>query len=81
MQISNQHNLVDVKADTELRFGIRATLPKSDPFRRLLPDTWETYQWFATAAERDRALEEMSTRHRYSRIGDIPTVNYEPLNR
>lgn len=81
MQISNPHNLVHAQTDAAHPFGIRATLPESDPFRRLLPDAWETYQWFTTSAERDRALEDMSARHRYSRIGDAPTVNYAPVDR
>ncbi len=81
MQISKPHNLVDAQTDATYAFGIRASLPKSDPFRRLLPDAWETYQWFATTAERDRTLEKKSARHRYSRIGDEPSVNYEPVDR
>jgi hypothetical protein len=81
MQISSQHNLVDAQTGATHPFGIRATIPKSDPFRRLLPDAWETFQWFATIAERDRALEDMSARHRYSRIGDEPSVIYEPVDR
>jgi hypothetical protein len=81
MQISNKHNLIDAPADTEHQFGIRVTVPKTDPFSRLVSADWSTYHWFATAIERDQAIEEKSARHRFSRIGDAPTVQYEPVNR
>lgn len=81
MEISNEHNLVDAPEPGERRFGIRVRIPESDPFRRLLPENWETYHWYPDAAARDRALADMSARHRYSRIGDAPTVRYEPVER
>jgi hypothetical protein len=81
MEISNRHNLIDPPDHREKRYGIRVYLAASDPFRRLLRDQWETYHWFAEASERDRAIEKMSQRHRYSRIGDRPTVRYEPVER
>lgn len=81
MEISNQHNLVDQSGDRELRFGIRVTFRESDPFRRLVPDRSETFHWYADAATRDEALADMAARHRYSRIGDAPTVDYAPVER
>jgi hypothetical protein len=81
MTISNQHNLVDPPAEVDGQFGIRVTIKDSDPFQRLLPNQWETFHWFPNAAERDRAVIEMSHRHRFSRIGDEPTLNYEPIER
>ena len=45
-----------------------------DPFRGLLGPEWQKYHWFATAVERDRALEEMSRKHEYSRTGDRPAL-------
>ena len=81
MAISNAHNLVDQDSDRERRFGIRVSLAESDPFRRLVSAQWETFHWYADAAARDQALSEMSSRHRYSRLGDTPAVNYEPVDR
>jgi hypothetical protein len=81
MEISNAHNLVHAPDDGKMRFGIRVTLAESDPFRRLLPDQWEKFHWYPDAAARDRALAEMRARHRYSRMGDEPTVSYEPTER
>jgi len=81
MAVSNAHNLVDQDSDRERRFGIRASLAESDPFRRLVSEQWETFHWYADAATRDRALSDMSSRHRYSRLGDAPTVHYEPVER
>ena len=81
MTISNRHNLMDPHEDRELRFGIRVSLAETDPFRRLLQDQWETFHWYADAAQRDDAIKDMSKRHRFSRIGDEPTVRYEPVER
>lgn len=81
MEISNPHNLVERADGPERRFGIRVTLVDSDPFRRLLPEQWERFHWFGDATSRDKALSDMSSRHRYSRIGDAPTLRYEPVER
>ena len=81
MEISSQHNLIDKPEDREKRFGVRVRLAKSDPFRYLLQDQWETFHWYANAAERDRAIRDMSKRHRFSRIGDRPSLRYEPVDR
>lgn len=81
MKISNEHNLVEPPDDAEKRYGIRVSFVESDPFRRLLSQQRETLYWFDDAAERDAALEDMSSRHRYSRIGDLPTVRCEPIER
>jgi len=81
MKISNPHNLVTAPCEAQQRYGIRVSLPVADPLRRLLPEHWETVHWYEDAATRDRALEDMSVRHRYSRIGDAPSVVYEPVER
>ena len=86
MEISNEHNLVSSHDEAHghedhLRFGIRVTLAESDPFRRLVADNWEKFHWYADANTRDRALADMAARHRYSRLGDEPSVRYEPIDR
>ena len=81
MKLSNSHNLIDPPEDRDKRYGIRVHLAETDPFRRLLHDRWETFHWFADAVARDRAIRDMSKRHHYSRIGDRPTVQYEPVDR
>ena len=81
MTISNPHNLSATQRNADGRFGIRVSLAASDPVQRLLPTPWETFHWYAEALTRDEALREMSSRHRFSRIGDAPTVRYEPVER
>ena len=62
-------------------FGIRMTLPANDPLIALLGGEAEMYRWYATAAERDAALDEMRREHEYSRIGDRPTLSYAKVER
>jgi hypothetical protein len=81
MEISNAHNLIEQRQERELRFGIRVTLAESDPFRRLLPENWDKVHWYPDAASRDQALSDMSSRHRYSRMGDSPATRYEAIER
>jgi hypothetical protein len=56
-------------------------IPKEDPFAGLVGAEWETVHWFATAAERDAAMADMGARHRYSRIGDAPSIILESVQR
>ncbi len=81
MEISDRHNLIDPPEDRELRYGIRVSLATTDPFRRLVQDRWETFHWYADAEQRDHAMTDMSKRHRFSRIGDQPSVLYEAVER
>jgi hypothetical protein len=60
-------------------FGIRVRLRKSDPFRSLVGDDWQKEHWFATAEERDAALQQMSGRYVYFRSGDAPAVDFEKI--
>jgi hypothetical protein len=76
MGISNTHNLLRARPRTALPFGLRVSLPGGDPFAKLLGAEWQTTHWFASAAERDAALAEMSRRHEYSRPGDPPAHVY-----
>jgi hypothetical protein len=82
MDLSNRHNLRGPQPGPDtLRFGIRVTMPASDPLRSLLGNHWQKEHWFASSAERDDALLEMGKRHAYSRIGDTPSIRLEPIDR
>ena len=82
MDYCHQHNLVKPEdAGVDKRFGIRITLPPGDTFQRLLGDDWETTHWYASAAERDRAYEDMARRHGYYRHTDDPTQVLEKIER
>ncbi len=80
MGISNAHNLTPaVSTRNERPYGVRVSLRRGDPFRQLLGDDWSRMHWFATAAERDAALAEMSRKHEYSRPGDAPALSFEKV--
>ena len=79
--LSKPHNLIFTPRDSKKRHGIRVSLTGDDPFRHLLAEDWETFHWFITADERNAALSNMRRRHEYSRIGDVPAVQYEPVER
>lgn len=78
--ISQEHNL-RAPLPTDRPFGIRVRMRRSDPLRNLLGDGWQKEHWFATAAERDIALAEMSGRYVYFRPGDAPTLDFETIDR
>ena len=63
MAIAHVHNLHRPITQDQRPYGIRISLRENDPFRSLLGPEWQKYHWFATAAERDGALEEMSRKH------------------
>ena len=82
VEYCHKHNLVDpASAGVERRFGIRVTLPPGDTFQRLFGDDWEMLHWYASAAERDTAYEQMAKRHGYYRGTDNPTQVLEKLAR
>lgn len=60
-------------------YGIRITLKPDTPFRKLLGEDWQKLHWYATAAERDAALEHMVNEPRVYRIGDTADVVYEKI--
>lgn len=66
-----------------MRYGIRCTLPAGDPMSapHLMGPDWVDFHWYATGAERDAALVEKSSEHRFSRKGDAPRVVYAPVER
>ncbi len=70
-----------IQSGGERLFGIRMTLPQDDPMIAVLGDSFETWRWYASATERDAALEQMRSEHRFSRIGDRPTLRYERVER
>lgn len=64
------------------QYGIRITMPENDPMAmpHLLGSEWESYRWYASPEERDRALEDMVREHQFSRRGDRPSIYCEPVN-
>lgn len=81
MGISQIHNLRTPPNDRQRPFGIRVSLPSGDPLRNLLGPEWHRVHWFATASERDAALQEMGRRHEYSRSGDRPSLVLEKIEK
>jgi len=82
MTFCHSHNLVDPDCvDVERRYGIRVTLPPSDTMRTIIGDDWHRLHWYSSEAERDRALQNMATRHGYYRTSDTPTQILERISR
>jgi hypothetical protein len=79
MAIFHSHNLARNIPNAPRPFGIRLKLKSGDPFCKLLGVDWQKTHWYFTAAERDRALAEMSRRHEYSRAGDQPCLVFEKV--
>ena len=77
MGIANAQNLAHDAEPISGPYGVRVRLRSGDPFARLVGNDWQKTHWYATAAERDRALLDMSREHEYSRIGDRPTLVFE----
>ena len=80
MEISQPNNATR-EEPAEQKFGIRVSAPPRDFFSNLVGKDWHTYYWFATREERDRVMQDMGHRHRYSRISDVPTIILEPIER
>lgn len=57
------------------RYGIRITMPSTDPMRapHLLGEDWEAVHWFDTEEERDAVFKDMNRRVEYYRSGDYPS--------
>jgi hypothetical protein len=79
MATCHDHNLRQPLPE-QRPFGIRVRLRRSDPFRKLLGEDWTREHWFATRAERDARLAEMSGRYLYFRPGDSPTLDFETVD-
>jgi len=80
MATCHEHNLA-APLSTGGRFGFRIKLRSTDPFRNLVGAEWAKEHWFATAGERDTALEDMSGRYPYFRQGDAPSLVFEKLEK
>ena len=81
MGISQPQNLRVPPVEHQRPYGVRVSLPSGDPFRKLLGPEWHRVHWYATPAERDAALAEMSHRHLYSRSGDKPALVFERVEK
>jgi hypothetical protein len=77
MGIANEQNLAREPDPPAKPYGVRVRLRAGDPFARLVGTDWQKTHWFATSADRDRAVEEMAREHEYSRIGDRPALLFE----
>ncbi len=77
--IAAPHNLRRTPGQGPKPYGVRVSLPAGDPFRKLMGAGWQRVHWYATVAERDAALGEMSRRHEYSRSGDKPALVFEKV--
>ena len=58
----------------EKKYGICGALAPDNPMAsaHLLGEQWQWFRWYATEAERDQALRDMSSKHPHYRIGDHP---------
>ena len=79
MGIANMQNMTRSIPQSPQPYGVRVRLKVGDPFAKLLGADWQTTHWYYTLADRDVALDEMSRRHEYSRIGDEPALMFEKV--
>jgi hypothetical protein len=77
--VCQPHNLRRLVGVGPKPYGVRVSLRPGDPFRKLMGAEWNRMHWFATAAERDATLQEMSRKHEYSRAGDKPALLFEKV--
>lgn len=68
--------------DNSKPFGVKVELPENDPFRmpHLLGDDWAGVRWFATAQERDQAMDSILKQPGNYRQGDKPSIIVTPLD-
>lgn len=77
--ICQPHNLRRPVSHGPKPYGIRVSLRPGDPFSKIMGAEWHQIHWFATVAERDGNLAEMSRKHEYSRVGDKPALQFEKI--
>ncbi len=74
MDFCHRHNLVDPgTANAERKFGIKVSLPAGDTFSEILGNDWQRVHWYTSEIERDKAFNDMASRHGYYRTTDTPT--------
>lgn len=78
--ICHAHNLSRPVA-AHRPFGVRVSLRRGDPFAKLVGADWSSEHWYATEHDRDEALEEMSRRYPFFRVGDEPALVFERVSR
>lgn len=79
MAIAQVHNLRRPPTQGPRPYGVRVSLRPGDPFRAVLGAQWSRTHWYATAAQRDAQLADMSRKHEYSRPGDKPALQFEKV--
>ena len=79
MPTCHDHNLRE-PLPGQRPYGIRVQLRRNDPFRTLVGADWNKEHWFASSAERDARLAEMSGRYLYFRPGDAPALDFERVD-
>ncbi len=77
--ICQPHNLRRPIAQGPKPYGVRVSLRPGDPFSKIMGAEWHRSHWYATAAERDAELAEMSRKHEYSRAGDKPALLFDKI--
>jgi hypothetical protein len=77
--ICQPHNLRRPAGQGPKPYGVRLSLKPGDPFRKIMGADWHKVHWYATAAERDADLADMSRKHEYSRAGDRPALLFEKV--
>ena len=77
--ICHEHNLREPLPQKK-PYGIRVSMPASDPLRNLVGGDWEKLHWFASRNERDEWLRQMSGRYVYFRPGDRPTLEFATID-
>ncbi|MCH8336797.1 MAG: hypothetical protein IIC61_13035, partial [Proteobacteria bacterium] len=48
-------------------------LPAGDTFSEILGNDWQRVHWYTSEIERDKAFNDMASRHGYYRTTDTPT--------
>ena len=78
-EVCQPHNLRKPVGQGPKPYGVRVSLRPGDTFRKIMGAEWQRVHWYATAAERDAALLDMSRKHEYSRAGDKPALLFEKV--
>lgn len=65
------------------KYGIKINMPAGDTLsaEHLLGEDWQSFRWFETEQQRDRAHDDMEQQPPYYRLGDVPSVVLEKVER